>query len=124
MTTKEFAYWLQGYFEISGAKGLDERQVEVVRDHLALVFTKVTPDRVIDDTKPLRPPLPPFDPFHPIQPHLSYDPEGIKITCESTGGVSSDVKLPVTCGATQRIANELGGHINQEMADSVNQAFC
>ena len=123
MTTKEFAYWLQGYFEISGAKELDERQVEVVKDHLALVFTKVTPDPG-KHTNPLGPSLPIIHPMtNPnILPPQPFGP--IEVTCESTGGVSSDVKLPATCGATQRIANELGGHINQEMADSVNQTFC
>ena len=40
-----FTYWLQGFFEISDAKKLDEKQVQVIKDHLNLVFNKVTPNR-------------------------------------------------------------------------------
>lgn len=39
MTSRDFAYWLQGYFEIHGkAEGLTPAQVEMVRRHLHLVF--------------------------------------------------------------------------------------
>ncbi len=44
MTPDQFAYWLQGYAEINGAPPTAE-QWWVIRDHLALVFQKVTPDR-------------------------------------------------------------------------------
>lgn len=42
MTAQEFAYWLQGYAELNG-KAPDEEQWGVIRDHLGLVFQKVTP---------------------------------------------------------------------------------
>lgn len=42
MNTIEFAYWLQGFLEMSGSKTMDERQVEMVRRHLALVFVNVS----------------------------------------------------------------------------------
>lgn len=45
MTTEAFIYWLQGYFEISDAKTLNEKQVTIVKDHLAKVLKKETPDR-------------------------------------------------------------------------------
>ena len=45
MTTEQFTYWLQGFFEVSGDKKLNEKQVTIIKDHLALVFDKVTPDR-------------------------------------------------------------------------------
>ena len=38
MNEREFCYWLQGLFEVGGAKSLDERQTQIVKDHLALVF--------------------------------------------------------------------------------------
>ena len=38
MYSQDFAYWLQGYFEISGAKELNEEQIEVIKNHLNLVF--------------------------------------------------------------------------------------
>jgi hypothetical protein len=45
MSPENFAYFLQGYFEISGATYLSEAQTQVVKDHLDLVFNKVTPNR-------------------------------------------------------------------------------
>jgi hypothetical protein len=41
MTSREFCYWLQGFFEISGATYEDEltsAQIKTIRDHLNLVF--------------------------------------------------------------------------------------
>lgn len=38
MTSRDFIYWLQGFFEISGAKQLDAGQTKLVQKHLALVF--------------------------------------------------------------------------------------
>ena len=45
MTPRDLVYWLQGFFEISGATSLTEGQVQIIQDHLALVFKKETPDR-------------------------------------------------------------------------------
>ena len=45
MTSENFAYWIQGYFEISGNSTLSDTQVQIIKDHLALVFNKVTPKR-------------------------------------------------------------------------------
>ena len=52
MTPENFVYWLQGYFEICevGKNGeiwdleINRKQVKVIRDHLALVLEKKTPD--------------------------------------------------------------------------------
>lgn len=44
MTAEQFTYWLQGFFELSGATTLNEQQVKIVKDHIALVMTKVTPN--------------------------------------------------------------------------------
>lgn len=39
MTARDFAYWLQGYFEIHGnVTSLTPEQMELIRRHLALVF--------------------------------------------------------------------------------------
>jgi len=40
-----FCYWLQGHFELNDTNSLDEVQVQMIRDHLQLVFNKVTPNR-------------------------------------------------------------------------------
>lgn len=46
MTPENFCYWLQGYFEISnGEVQLSKEKVQIIQDHLDLVFRKVTPDR-------------------------------------------------------------------------------
>lgn len=44
MQSRDFVYWLQGYFEITDAtsnrapEGLTEGQVEMIKKHLSLVF--------------------------------------------------------------------------------------
>lgn len=45
MTPEQFTYWLQGFFELSPSGPLSEMQAQIIRDHLALVMKKVTPDR-------------------------------------------------------------------------------
>jgi hypothetical protein len=38
MTSRDFVYWLQGYFEISNATTIGEGETEVIKRHLNLVF--------------------------------------------------------------------------------------
>lgn len=39
MTSRDFCYWLQGFFELSPAVGeLSQQQVEQIRNHLHMVF--------------------------------------------------------------------------------------
>ena len=45
MSPENFTYWLKGFFEISDAKKIDEKQIDIIKDHLNLVFNKVTPVR-------------------------------------------------------------------------------
>ncbi len=50
MSPENFAYWLNGYFEVLEAGGdaadeLTPEQVACIKDHLALVLTKRTPER-------------------------------------------------------------------------------
>lgn len=49
MSPNEFCYWLKGYFEITYISDLNRDQVQVIKDHLDLVFNKVTPDRPVKD---------------------------------------------------------------------------
>jgi len=54
MTARDFCFWLQGFFEIRGdnVRGpLEAPQVEVIRNHLALVF-KHEIDPSIDGGEP------------------------------------------------------------------------
>lgn len=50
MTTEQFTYWLNGFFEISDAKTLNEKQIKIIKDHLSLVLDKQTPDRDAEDS--------------------------------------------------------------------------
>ena len=38
MTSRDFAYWLQGYFEVSDPKIIGEKETEMIKKHLNLVF--------------------------------------------------------------------------------------
>jgi hypothetical protein len=38
MTSRDFCYWLQGFFEISGAKEITPEQAQVIKNHLNMVF--------------------------------------------------------------------------------------
>lgn len=38
MTSRDFCYWLQGFFEISGAKEVTPEQLTVIKNHLGMVF--------------------------------------------------------------------------------------
>lgn len=62
MTPENFVYWLQGFFELTESKNLSESQVQVIKNHLALVFDKKTP--VTPIVTPIKPQ--PSDKFTPI----------------------------------------------------------
>lgn len=38
MTSRDFVYWLQGFFEIANPKTIDAERVEMIQKHLNLVF--------------------------------------------------------------------------------------
>lgn len=38
MTSRDFVFWAQGFFELTDAKTLDERQTTLIKRHLNLVF--------------------------------------------------------------------------------------
>lgn len=46
MSERDFIYWLQGALEIMDPKQLDEKQIQVIKDHIALVLKKETPTRI------------------------------------------------------------------------------
>jgi len=43
MDAQQFAYWLQGFAELSGDAPPTKAQWKSIREHLGLVFEKVTP---------------------------------------------------------------------------------
>lgn len=44
MTPENFCYWLQGFMELTNPNVLNENQVKILKEHLSLVFDKVTSD--------------------------------------------------------------------------------
>jgi hypothetical protein len=39
MTSRDFCYWLQGFFELTAESALmDPKRIEIIKNHLALVF--------------------------------------------------------------------------------------
>lgn len=38
MTSRDFCFWLQGFFEISNNTEVTKEQVEIIKGHLGLVF--------------------------------------------------------------------------------------
>lgn len=86
MTTENFAYWLQGFFELQGVKpgeGLSPAQVNTIREHLALAFTKVTGGQ----SPPWTPASPPIPQPLPLQP---YPWPKYEVTC-SVGPVGQNL---------------------------------
>lgn len=45
MNESTFVYWLQGFVEIANTDTISEKQWQIIKDHLKLVFDKKTPDR-------------------------------------------------------------------------------
>lgn len=53
MNSIDFCFWLQGYFEVSGAKELTTDQTQIVKQHLHLVFKhEIDPLREKQTTTP------------------------------------------------------------------------
>ncbi len=51
MDERDFYYWLQGFFELSGSKELSEKQVQMIKEHMALVAHKVTPTSIEEESE-------------------------------------------------------------------------
>jgi len=84
MTSEQFTYWLQGFFELTDSNKLSEKQVQMIKDHLQLVFTKITPDysRKFPDL-----PIAPYQPIAPSPYQPTWFPNG-----PICSNVSADVK--------------------------------
>lgn len=46
MNYEKFAYWCQGFFEMTDAQELTKTQVKILREHLDLCFNKITPTKI------------------------------------------------------------------------------
>lgn len=81
MTPEQFVYWLQGFAEVHGVAP-SEAEWTIIKDHLALVFRKETPKRVVEKSELERwleqnPPKP-SAPNWGIAPPVGYP---LKVTC-------------------------------------------
>lgn len=38
MTSRDFVYWLQGFFEVANPVNIDQTQLEIIKKHISLVF--------------------------------------------------------------------------------------
>lgn len=38
MNSRDFCYWLQGYFELTGSSSIEGEKIQIVKNHLAMVF--------------------------------------------------------------------------------------
>lgn len=68
MTQDQFVYWLQGFVELTETEQPSKAQWAAIKDHLKLVFTKVTPQ--LGKSLPVTPALPvqpvPFPSYPPL----------------------------------------------------------
>ena len=71
MTSREFCYWLQGFFEINdgGTGALTTQQAEVIKNHLNMVF--------IHEIDPSYPNKKELDAAHTGH-HMFYRPPGMR----------------------------------------------
>lgn len=51
MHSRDFCYWLQGFFELGGSSALNEAQTAAVKNHLALVFKHEIDPSITDGDK-------------------------------------------------------------------------
>lgn len=51
LTSRDFVFWLQGLFEVAEPKELNEKQTEIIKRHLNLVFFHEIDPSYSSDTK-------------------------------------------------------------------------
>lgn len=81
LKSESFIYWLQGFFEISEATTLNEKQINIIKEHLELCFEKVVSSAPQGELSKLgSPTLTPSGPGKPfyqrldLSGHIKYDP--------------------------------------------------
>jgi hypothetical protein len=52
MSPENFAYWCQGFVELTGGAHPTPEQWKMIKEHLGLVFTKVTPPLTTPKVEP------------------------------------------------------------------------
>lgn len=70
MTSEQFAYWLNGYSELNGGAIPNPAQWQMIREHLATVFLKVTPPLEVVMPAPDKPAFPYTPMPNVVIPHI------------------------------------------------------
>ena len=99
MTAEQFTYWLQGFMEIANPVKLGEKETQMIKDHLKLVFDKQTPDRSLP----------------PIQPGEGFRITPYQITCDNNN--FPDLMTTPVCSATTITTTPLDPDIQKAMND-------
>lgn len=73
MEPRDFCYWLQGWLEIQKPTTITPEQVQEIKNHLDLVFKKVTPNLGGSPRLPFPFP-PPVNEPEPLRPMFPYPP--------------------------------------------------
>lgn len=109
MTAQEFCCWLQGFMELAGPTTMTKEQVDIVRDHLQLVFRKETPVRGLNDVSPwagmtwginsvpLGCGMPPSSPAVDVTPVLTVLTDGVKAPPAVNYSSESYMGVPASC---------------------------
>ena len=105
MTAEQFTYWLQGFMEIANPIKLSEKETQIIKDHLKLVFDKQTPDRF----------------FSPTQPGEGFRITPYQITCDDNNNFPDLMTTPV-CSATTITTTPLDPDIQKAMNDFAKEA--
>lgn len=50
MTSRDFCFWLQGFFEVTDPKQITEQQTQLIKNHLNLVFKHEIDPSMGDET--------------------------------------------------------------------------
>ena len=80
MNYEQFVIWLHGFLEISNAEEINKEQTQIIKDHLASLFDKKTPDRSKNkDSDVFEHYYPPYVPM-PTPTYPGFNP--YKITCD------------------------------------------
>lgn len=82
MNERDFCYWLQGLFELQDPDFLNEKTTKIIKDHLALVFKKETPNY--------------FRPIKDLKPIKDFTPQTLEFTCDTKFELPTD-SMPISC---------------------------
>ena len=82
MTPENFVYWLQGFIETAEPKTLSAKQLQIIKDHLDLVFDKQTPCYITPSDESIQR----FCATQPYYKHVEF-PEDIKAEMNSGNSI-------------------------------------